>query len=105
MSIKIDKNKCISCGKCANICPGNLICVDENRKACIKYPKDCWGCTACLKECHVSAINMYLGEDIGGKGGYLFTSEENKDYLNWHIVDKNGKEQVIKINRKESNKY
>jgi len=105
MSIKINKEKCISCKKCLDVCPGNLIYADENQKAYIKYPKDCWGCTACLKECPVKAVQLYLGADIGGNGGYLYTSNENKDYLNWHIFDKSGKEQVIIINRTESNKY
>ena len=48
MSISIDKDKCIGCGKCRNVCPGTLIKMDENKKAYIKYPKDCWGCTSCI---------------------------------------------------------
>lgn len=104
MSIRIDKDKCVSCGKCTDVCPGNLIYKDENKKAFIKYPRDCWGCTACLKECGVGAINYYLGADIGGKGGYLYT-EKDKDYLYWHIVNKDGEKRVITINKKESNKY
>jgi adenylylsulfate reductase subunit B len=105
MSIEIDSNKCVSCGKCRNVCPGSLIYEDTKGKAFNKYPKDCWGCTACLKECPVSAIKFSLAEDIGGKGGYLYTSEDGKEYLNWHIFDKNGNEEIIKISRKESNKY
>ncbi|MDP4145585.1 MAG: ferredoxin family protein [Bacillota bacterium] len=104
MSIKIDKDKCVRCGKCLEVCPGSLIYKDENGKAYIKYENNCWGCTACLKECGVHAIKYYLGADIGGNGGYLYT-EGNKEYLNWHIVDKDGEEQIITINRKESNKY
>lgn len=105
MSIQIDENKCIACGKCQNVCPGNLIYAEPKGKAFIKYQKDCWGCTACLKECPVSAIKFYLAADIGGKGGYLYTSQKERDYLDWHIVNKNGKEQIIRINRKDSNKY
>ncbi len=105
MSIQIHKNKCISCGKCRNVCPGNLVYADSEEKAYVKYPRDCWGCTACLKECPVSAIRFYLAEDIGGKGGFLYTSQDKKEYLTWHIINKFGKEETIKINRKESNKY
>jgi adenylylsulfate reductase subunit B len=104
MSIKIDVNKCVSCNKCIEICPGNLIYKDDENKAFIKYEKDCWGCTACLKECKFKAIKYYLGADIGGKGAELYVEEVN-DTLNWHITDKEGKESIISTNRKRSNKY
>ncbi len=105
MSIRINKEKCTSCGKCADVCPGNLICRDKEGKAFMKYPKECWGCTACLKECPAQAIQFYLAKDMGGRGGYLYVSQENKKFLEWHITDKNGKKRIIRINRKESNSY
>lgn len=104
MSIKINKEKCISCGKCLRVCPGSLIYKDEDGKSFIKYEKDCWGCTACLKECPAGAIMYYLGIDIGGLGGYLYIEEDNEN-LNWHIVDNKGLEKIITVNKKESNKY
>lgn len=104
MSIRIRKETCIKCGKCLEVCPGSLIYRDSEGKAYIKYEKNCWGCTACLKECPVKAIEYYLGEDIGGKGAYLYVNKQKED-LHWHIVDKNGNEKVITTNRKESNKY
>jgi adenylylsulfate reductase subunit B len=45
-----------------------------------------------------------LGTDIGGQGGYLYISRD-KEYLNWHLVDKNGRKKTIQINKQESNKY
>lgn len=104
MSIRIKKDKCISCGKCLKVCPGNLLYKDEDGKAFIRYPEECWGCTACLKECPAEAIQYYLGTDIGGQGGYLYISRD-KEYLNWHLVDKNGRKKTIQINKQESNKY
>ncbi len=104
MSIQIDKNKCIKCGKCCRVCPGNLINKDDNNKAFIKYPQECWGCTACLKECSSGAIRYYLGADIGGKGGYLYT-RNHKDFIDWYIVSSDSNKHHIKINKKESNKY
>lgn len=103
MSIAIDKNKCIGCGKCSIVCPGSLIKV-ENKKAFIKYPKDCWGCTSCLKECPVNAVEFYLGADIGGMGS-LVHIEKNGNILNWIINRSDGITTEIKINTKESNKY
>ncbi len=103
MSIAIDRNKCIGCGKCSIVCPGSLIKV-ENKKAFIKYPKDCWGCTSCLKECPVNAVEFYLGADIGGMGSLVHV-EKNGNILNWIINRSDGITTEIKINTKESNKY
>ena len=104
MSIRIIKDKCVACNKCIDVCPGSLIYKDEDKKMFIKYPKDCWGCTACLKQCNFGAIKYFLGADIGGEGGSLYTKDEG-NYLHWHITDKLGKENIITIDKRESNKY
>ena len=103
MSIMIDSIKCVGCGKCAAVCPGSLIRIEE-KKAVIKYPKDCWGCTSCIKECPVHAVKFYLGADIGGQGSLVHT-EESGDILRWLIEHPDGSVTEIDINRKESNKY
>ena len=104
MSIKIDSQKCVGCGKCLEACPGNLICKRGDSKAFIKFPDECWGCTACVKECPVQAINYYLGADIGGTGTYLNTKKE-KNLLHWHIVKPNKEEIIITTSETEANKY
>lgn len=104
MSIVIDKSKCIGCKRCRNVCPGSLIKTDENGKAYIKYPKDCWGCTSCIKECPAYAINFFLGSDIGGMGSKVHT-EKNGGILSWLIEKPHGEVIKIDINQKESNKY
>ncbi len=103
MSIAIDRNKCIGCGKCSVVCPGSLIKL-ENRKAYIKYPKDCWGCTSCLKECLVNAVKFFLGADVGGMGSLVHT-EKSGNILDWIIERSDGTVTEIKIDQKESNKY
>lgn len=67
MSILIHKENCVGCRKCQQVCPRSLIETDAQGKAYIRYPKDCWGCVSCVKECQVKAIDFYLGADIGGK--------------------------------------
>jgi adenylylsulfate reductase subunit B len=104
MSIVIDKNKCVGCGKCRMVCPGTLIKQDDNKKAYIKYPKDCWGCTSCVKECPYHAISFYLGADIGGMGSLVHT-EKSGDILSWIIEKSDGDVTRIDIDQKESNKY
>lgn len=104
MSIKISNDKCVGCKKCIQVCPGSLIKLGEDKKAYMKYPKDCWGCTSCLKECKFGAIALYLGADIGGAGSRLTIGEEG-DVIHWNIDKSNGETIVIDVNRKDSNQY
>lgn len=104
MSIAINKEKCVGCMKCLYVCPGSLIKFGEEKKAYIKYPKDCWGCASCVKECKFDAISLYLGADIGGVGSKLSINED-RDIVHWKIEKNNGEIFIIDINRKDSNKY
>ena len=109
MSIAIDQDKCIGCGRCHDVCPGTLIKLNENKKAYIKYPMDCWGCTSCLKECPVHAIRFFLGEDIGGRGGRFhvekFRDDDSVEKLRWILERSDGTTAEVIVNPKESNKY
>ena len=103
MSIRIDQKKCVGCRKCSEVCPGTLI-VMEGKKAVMKYPKNCWGCVSCVKECKAGAIDFFLGADIGGMGSLVHT-EKKGDILSWIIDKPEGETIKIDINQKESNKY
>lgn len=104
MSIRINREKCTGCGKCRTVCPGNLLYKDEEDKTVNRFPRDCWGCTACVKECRFAAIEYFLGVDIGGRGTVLRTQAE-EDYLHWIFTQPSGEEKVIKVYRKEANDY
>ena len=58
----IDKEKCIECGTCAQICPLDVIrfVKDENGKkhVKVKYPYECWHCRACAIDCPKQAIKL-----------------------------------------------
>ena len=58
----IDKEKCIECGTCAQICPLDVIrfVKDENGKkhVKVKYPYECWHCRACVMDCPKGAIEL-----------------------------------------------
>lgn len=103
MSIHIEKASCIGCKKCAEVCPGNLIEV-EQKKAVIVYEKDCWGCASCLKECPVGAISLYLGADIGGRGASLHIRRQ-EELMQWEIYKAGKRIEQITIDPKDSNKY
>ena len=104
MSIAINAKQCVGCGKCSMFCPGRLIHMNADGKAFIKYPKDCWGCTSCLKECAVHAIRFYLGADMGGAGSTLSVKSKG-DIREWCVTSPDGSVQVIEVNKKDANKY
>lgn len=104
MSIVISKEKCKACGACEKVCPGSLIKLREDKKAYMKYPKDCWGCSSCIKECHFGAIALYLGADMGGMGSKM-TVLSKDDKLYWTMERQDGSTEQVVIHKKESNKY
>ena len=60
---KVNLEKCISCGQCTKVCPGELISLDKNRKSKIKEIKEfgwngCWKCQHCLAVCPTGAISV-----------------------------------------------
>ena len=99
MSISINKDKCVACGKCREVCPGNLIKADENKKAYIKFPKNCWGCASCIKECNVNAIQYFLGADIGGTGETMVAKTKG-NITHWTIGNKE-----IEVDKNNANAY
>lgn len=103
MSIRINKEKCIGCGKCTEICPGTLIALCD-KKAVMKYPRDCWGCVSCVKECPMGAIEFFLGADIGGNGSTMNVTAEG-DILHWNISKWDGTQTIIDVDRKNANQY
>ena len=58
----INKEVCVKCGICADICPLDVLYAKkENGKICdvlVRYPDECWHCRACEKDCPKHAIRM-----------------------------------------------
>ncbi|MDY3973714.1 ferredoxin family protein [uncultured Veillonella sp.] len=104
MSIRIDQKACVGCERCLNICPGSLPQMNEQHKAYMAYPKDCWGCMACIKECPVGAIAYFLGPDMGGLAGTMKARREGTIW-HWQYEGADGKVKTIDVNAQESNKY
>ena len=58
--LKIDYSKCISCGKCANICPMNNIKMDNNKPV---SQNRCTSCYRCINNCPKKAITL-IGKNV-----------------------------------------
>lgn len=53
----VDKNTCVACGTCANVCPLGAINIIAGVFAEVDQLK-CVGCTKCANECPASIIKM-----------------------------------------------
>lgn len=61
-------DKCISCGKCARLCPLNIISMENGKPVWTK--KSCAHCMSCIQNCPVEAIDF--GDITQTKKRYLF---------------------------------
>ena len=104
MSVRIDQAKCVGCGKCIAVCPGNLIRKNEDAKAVLRCPGDCWNCASCMKECGVRAISLTIPPAFGGRGGELTIRRKNT-ITEWHIMKADGQEELLTTDTEEANQY
>lgn len=56
MAVYIDRERCVGCGACVTNCPMDVIRMDSEKKAEVRYPVDCMACGACAFECTAQAI-------------------------------------------------
>jgi len=57
MKIIIDEDECIGCGICAEMCPEDVLEVDEEEEVCkVVRPDDCIECEACSVNCEYEAV-------------------------------------------------
>lgn len=56
MRIKVDEEKCISCGKCKRVCPMNVDVTSNSRKR--ENATECILCAKCVEECPVKALKL-----------------------------------------------
>lgn len=104
MGVIIDKSKCVGCGQCVEICPGNLIQKAADNTAYLKYPSECWNCTACMKECRHQAISLLQAPEAGGRGARM-TLKQTGELTEWEIKKPDGSSTLIVTDTSEANKY
>ncbi|MCM8711676.1 4Fe-4S binding protein [Clostridium sp. SYSU_GA19001] len=60
---QVDKNNCVACGTCANVCPLGAIKIVAGVFAEVDEQK-CVGCSKCVKECPASVIEIITKEEV-----------------------------------------
>lgn len=61
VSIQIDKNKCVACGKCIDRCHYNVLSKVElpfHKYAAVEHIENCIGCLHCMSICRYQAIEV-----------------------------------------------
>jgi len=58
----INKDKCVKCGICANICSEDVYYGSKKKEfPVVAYPEECWHCNACVLDCPVEgAIKLRI---------------------------------------------
>ena len=70
---RVDRDKCISCGKCVKLCPLGNITMSADGK--IRFGNKCMGCTACSFHCPQDAIKIGAMNRFKVNGPYSFSDD------------------------------
>lgn len=68
VTLQLDVEKCIGCGRCAEVCPHNVFVLDEG-KSRIADRDACMECGACARNCPVDAL--WVKNGVGCAVGIL----------------------------------
>ncbi|PIS29037.1 ferredoxin [Candidatus Saganbacteria bacterium CG08_land_8_20_14_0_20_45_16] len=68
VTLKLDKDKCLGCSMCVNVCP-HAVFEMRNKKAEIIDRDSCMECGACAKNCPTQAITVKSG--VGCAAGII----------------------------------
>ena len=98
MGLRFNNAKCIGCGGCVDICPGDLLRLDENGKSSIRNQADCWDCMACVKSCPEGALETRLPFSLADFGATL-KPKIYPDRIEWRLTYADGRLEEFNIPR------
>ena len=82
MSTFVYMTRCDGCGHCVDICPSDIMHIDENiRRAKNIEPNFCWECYSCVKACPNHAIDVRGYADFAPMDTVLELEEKRKKEL------------------------
>lgn len=57
----IDAEKCIHCGRCAQMCPEDVFFGSKPKEVpTVAYQEECSHCNSCVEECKFGAISLRI---------------------------------------------
>lgn len=98
VGIQIDKERCSGCGRCMDICPGDLIYLDKDQKSQMRNAADCWDCMACVKTCPAGAIETKLPYSLAEFGAHLIP-RVSETKICWECIYPDGRREEFVIPR------
>lgn len=98
MGLKFESSKCNGCGRCVDICPGDLLRIDEKGKSSIRNQADCWDCMACVKSCPQGALETRLPFSLADFGATL-KPKIDSDKIRWELTYPDGRSEEFIIPR------
>ncbi|MDQ1606984.1 MAG: 4Fe-4S dicluster domain [Microbacteriaceae bacterium] len=58
MPPRINPVLCNLCGICQDVCPGDILHIDQGVQELVRYPSECSNCDVCRVECPQGAIEI-----------------------------------------------
>lgn len=91
----VKTDKCVGCGACEDICPGDLMVLRDG-KAAIRSSRDCWDCMSCVKACPSKALEIRIPYQLGYYPASLKPEVRGKEIV-WTVTDIRGKEETFAV--------
>ena len=90
----INDKRCNGCAhftqpKCVDICPGDVLYLNEKEKASCYDSTDCWDCFACVKECPRNALSIRLPFQIDESRACLLVYHKGANTI-FEMLDEDG---------------
>jgi adenylylsulfate reductase subunit B len=58
MPPKFNREDCVKCNKCVDLCPGDVLEMDEQDGPVVRYADECWHCGNCRIDCPSGAVQI-----------------------------------------------